>query len=221
MLKAIVFDFDGVIVDSEPLHYAALARMFEPLGLSLTYEQYLADYVGFDDRDAIRHAHQVIGRPLDDATLTQMIEEKADQFERILADGVTAVAGAVELIEHVAEHVPVAISSGALLGDIELILPALGRGDLKSKFAAIVTADDVAHSKPDPTSYLLAAERLAITPMHCLAIEDTPAGLISARDAGMKTLGLATTYAADRLDADRVVESLEGLTIDTLRELFD
>lgn len=220
MLKAIVFDFDGVIVDSEPLHFQAFAELFAPLGMSLTYEQYLDQYIGFDDRDAIRHACASIGRTVDPAQLAALIQQKAVLFESIVAQGVKAIPGAVELIESAAGAIELAICSGALRSDIELILPALRTG-LGDRFSVIVSADDVERSKPDPACYRLACERLGLPPAHCLAIEDTPAGLEAARGAGMQTLGLTTTHRADQLDADRVVDSLAGLDVRLLKRWLD
>ena len=121
---------------------------------------------------------------------------------------------------------PIAIASGATKHDIDLIL---GKLNLAAYFRPIITADDVSHSKPDPHTYTLAVDSLTdqypdlmIKPPDCLAIEDTPAGIESARRAGLKTLGLATTHEADKLHAaHRVVQTIEGLTIDILHQWFD
>jgi len=220
MLEAVIFDFDGVIVDSEPLHHAAFNAVFAELGLNVSYEDYIRDYIGFDDRDAIRHACEVVGRPIDDALMPRLIADKAEAFERILGAGVQAIPGAVALIRSTAARWPIAIASGALRNDINLILPALANDDLAALFGAIVTADDVEHSKPDPATYLLAAKRLSVDPAACVAIEDTPAGLRSAKAAGMRTLAVATSYPVAKLEADRVVENLESINAHTLDEWF-
>jgi beta-phosphoglucomutase len=220
MIDAIVFDFDGVIVDSEPLHWQAFQRIFEPLGMGFDYQRYLAEYVGFDDRDMFRRVFAEHDQPLDGGRMAGLIERKGEAFAAIVGDGVEALPGAAELIRNTSQQLPIAISSGALAADIAFILPAIG-DDLMDCFRAIVTAGDVAQSKPDPASYRLAAERLGVAAKRCLAIEDTEAGLISAKDAGMHTLGVTNTCPADRLQhADRVVDTLEAVTIDQLNAWF-
>ncbi|NBC10744.1 MAG: HAD-IA family hydrolase [Planctomycetes bacterium] len=227
MLQAIVFDFDGVIVDSEPLHHRAFVEVAGPLGLDLDYPTYLREYIGYDDRDAFRAMLQQLGREPDDQTIAQLGHEKAAAFERLASEAVRSIPGAIELIRAATDaKLPIAIASGATRADIDLMLDALG---LTHHFEVIVSADDVARSKPDPASYALAAERLAayhpdanLQPGACLAIEDTAAGIASARGAGLMTLGLTTTGPAEALaDAGRVIDSLAGVTIEQLRAWYD
>jgi beta-phosphoglucomutase len=211
MIKAVVFDFDGVLADSEPLHYRAFLRVVEPRGHRFDYQTYLREYVGFDDRDTFR---QLFGD--DEARLRLLCREKAEAFQQVAAEGFETYPGVEALVRQLAASMPLAIASGAVRTDIEPILAGLGLGPC---FAAIVTADDVARSKPDPESYRLAVHRLAerfpdleLQPGDCVAIEDTAAGLVSARRAGLKTLGVTHTFPADQLGvADRVVETLEGV----------
>lgn len=219
MLKAIVFDFDGVLIDSEPLHHQAFVRVFEPMGVSFDYPTYLKRYVGFDDRDAIEAITRDFEIDLDPADAPALIERKADALQRIIGAGVEPYHGMERVLREAAEAMPVAISSGALLRDIEAMLAAVA-DDLIDLFTAIVTADDVARSKPDPQSYQLAAERLGVDPRHCVAIEDTPAGLASARTAGMHTVAVGHTHAMSDLEADRAVEALAYLDVITLRAWF-
>ena len=230
MMKAIVFDFDGVIVDSEPLHYRAFLQISERFGVRFTYEEYLERYVGYDDRDAFRvmlglPAGQ-LGSTADQQRVGELVEAKAVAFEKVVAEGVEPIRGVINLIHAAAEAVPVAVASGATSRDIRLILNRLGLG---SRFETIISADMVKRSKPDPESYALAVQAIArrhpaarIEPGHCLAIEDTAAGIESARAAGLMTLGLTTTAPASRLHrAQRVIEHFEGLTLDQLRAWFD
>ncbi len=229
MLKAIVFDFDGVLVNSEPLHYRAFVRVLEPLGLTFTYEQYLDDLVGYDDRDLFRVTlGKPAGRPADAATeakIAALIRDKAVAFEAVVNEGVEETPGMRRLVESAARELPIAISSGAWRRDIDLVL---GRLDLLKWFDRIVAADHVQRSKPDPESYALAAQAVAaarpdlrIQAGDCLAIEDTAAGIESARGAGLMTLGLASTGPAQKLrHANRVIQTVEGLTLATLREWY-
>ncbi|MFA9476722.1 HAD family hydrolase [Phycisphaerales bacterium AB-hyl4] len=230
MLKAIVFDFDGVLVDSEPLHYEAMLAVAKPLGVTFDYREYLNDLIGFDDRDAMRtilaKAGQTVSETEVDEPLRELMDEKQRAFEQRVAKGIEPIPGAMELLDAAAAAMPVAIASGATRADIELILGQLGRLD---QFTTIVTADDVERSKPAPQSYVLAVQRLAethpellLSPRECLAIEDTAAGLASAHAAGLRTLGLTTTSPAESLrQADRVVPELAGITPTVLRHWFD
>ncbi|TWJ17078.1 HAD family hydrolase [Geobacter argillaceus] len=224
MLKAVIFDFDGIIVDTEPLHYRAFQEILEPLGLGYSWDEYVARYMGFDDRDAFVEAFAVAGRQLSPEALEQLIDRKARIFQEVIASGVTPYPGVVRLATELAGEVPVALCSGALPSDI---LPILSQFSLDKVFAVVVTASDVAASKPDPASYRLAVERLqaafpthGIAPSSCLAIEDTPAGIASANGAGVRVVAVTNSYPADRLlSASKVVDSLAGETFATLNAL--
>lgn len=222
MLKAVIFDFDGVIVDTEPLHYRAFQEVLKPLGLEYSWDEYLAVYIGFDDRDAFRTVFTSAGQPLGSDRLRELIGQKAHAFNRIIAAGVVPYPGVVELVRDVKNHAPVALCSGALRCDIDPILEQLF---LSGVFDVIVTADDVPASKPDPASYLLTAKRLAETfpsleppvPSSMLAIEDTPAGIASARGAGLKVLAVTNSYPAEKLTAaSSIVDSLASVDFQRL-----
>ena len=229
MLKAIVFDFDGVIVDSEPLHFAAFLETFQPFGVSFDYAEYLERFVGYDDRDVARIVLAELAGRGDEADnadrLAELCRHKQEAFERIVAEGAKPIPGALELIAEAARTRPLAVASGATRRDIELILSQLG---LEGRFAPIVTADDVSRSKPDPETYRLAVEGLAarhpaagIEPATTLAIEDTSTGLAAARAAGLQTLGVATTESHNSLHlAHRAVESLTEVDMATLEQWF-
>lgn len=225
MLSAVIFDFDGIIVDTEPLHYKAFQEVLVPLGLGYSWEEYISRYIGFDDRDAFREAYRVAGKALGDAELQDLIRSKAHSFQASVARSVEPYPGAVELINDVSGKLPLALCSGALLTDI---LPILRQLDIEEAFDVVVTADDVHASKPDPASYALAVSRLHshfpqsdITPSGCLAIEDTPAGIASATGAGIKVLAVTNSYPEERLTkAWRVVASLGGVSLEGLRTFF-
>ena len=228
MLKAIIFDFDGVLVDSEPAHYQAFAEVASELGIDLDFSRYLAEMVGFDDREAVRHllSGESEASVTTAARVAELCEQKRLAFERIVSRGIEPLPGAMQLLDEAVAQMPVAIASGALRSDIDIILKQLDRHDVVH---AVVTADDVQRSKPDPQTYLDAAGLLAqrfteldLRPGDCLAIEDTGAGLASARAAGLMTLGLTTTGPAEQLHgADRVIDNLAGVTLEKLRRWYD
>lgn len=225
MLAAVIFDFDGIIVDTEPLHYKAFQEVLIPLGMGYGWDEYLGHYIGFDDRDAFREAFRRNGRALTADELHRLIGEKAEAFQKIIATGVEPYPGVVELICSLSGKLPVGLCSGALRSDIDPILAQLRLG---SAFDCMVTADEVSASKPDPESYALAVRRLSevfpersIIPAVCLAIEDTPAGIASATGAGLKVLAVSNSYPAERLvGVLKVVESLAGVDAQSLSSLF-
>ncbi len=225
MLAGVIFDFDGIIVDTEPLHYRAFQEILIPMGLGYSWEDYLRCYIGYDDRDAFRNTFLAAGRTLDDGELEALIEAKGAAFQRIIATGVKPYPGVVELVRAIAGNLPLGLCSGALPADIEPILEHLG---IAGSFDVIITAADVRASKPDPESYALSVGRLisahpgkGIEAGNCLAIEDTPAGIASAKGAGLKVLAVTNSYPEEELTgADRIVASLADVTIQTLHNLF-
>ncbi len=210
MINAVIFDFDGIIVDSERLHWAAFNQV---LNDPVSWEDYLETLIGFDDRDAFKYLFPNLGKN----ELSGLIEKKAAAFQELLeSNGAAALPGAVELIKHLSGNIPLAICSGALREDI---FPILGKLGIEDAFDTIVTADDTHISKPDPAPYKLAMQKLGVT--SGLAIEDTPAGIMSAKGAGLKVLSVTNSYDAEYLtQADAVVASLEGLTLEKLNLLI-
>ena len=209
MLTAVIFDFDGIIVDSEPLHFRAFNEILEPYGISITWEDYCDTYIGFDDRDAFKTIHKAAGKKLSSGDLKKLIEQKAAVFEGYIHNGeATPLPGAVDLIKSMPARLPVALCSGALRQDILPVLEQLG---IESAFSQIVTAEDTEKSKPDPAPYRLVLEKLNISdPSSAVAIEDTPAGILSAKGAGLKVLAVTNSYDRDYLhEADAITGSLE------------
>lgn len=199
MIEAVIFDFDGVIVDSEPLHCQAFRRTMQPFDIDFDYQFYCRQMLGFDDRDALRYLAEHFGQPELLDRLGDLIHRKSTMFEKVIADGIQPYPGIIELVRSLARHYPLAICSGALQSDIDLILPQLDDGTLGDCFKIMVTADDVERSKPHPESYRRAAELLRKPPENCLAIEDTPHGIQSAADTGMTVVALEHTYPRQKL----------------------
>ncbi len=211
-IQAVIFDFDGVIADTEPLHYAAFCKVAATDGLDCSWEEYVRDYIGYDDRDLFRAAYRKSGRALDETELRRLVQTKATTFNALTADGVATYAGIPDLVHKAADRYPVGLCSGALRSDIDPILAQL---NLTKVFQVVVTAEDVPESKPDPACYRLTVRRLAertgqsLTPADCLAIEDTPGGIRSAKGAGVRVWAVTHTHEASDIDhADRVFDSL-------------
>ena len=221
-LQAIVFDFDGVIADSEPLHLRACQTVLRQDHIELDEDDYYARYVGYDDAGLFDALAKDRGIEVDPARIQRWIESKSKIVERLLASGSILFPGAADCVKRFAQRVPLAIASGALEPEITLVLERAG---LREYFTVIASASDGVRGKPAPDLYLLAIAKLrAKTPIEaaaCVAIEDSRWGLESARLAGLRCVAVTHTYEADQLDnADLVVQRLGDLTISRVEELM-
>jgi len=225
VLRGILFDFNGVLIDDEPLHFDLFRQVLGEEGVELDEETYYREYVGFDDASGFRHALPQAGP----VTLARLCARKATYYrERIRSERYPFFAGAVDLVRQAAasDHV-LGIVSGALRSEIE---PALRQAGIEKLFKVVVAAEDVERSKPDPEGYQRGVHELnsqpplparLFHPHEILAIEDTPAGLEAARGAGLATLGVAHTYSAAELSmADVTAPSLDRVALDDLMERF-
>jgi len=217
MIRAVVFDFDGVIVDSEPLHLRAYQSVLSSIGIALTAEAYYGRYLGYNDEDMLRLVFHDHGLAIDEPQFAAIAAEKVRVFDDIIATGEVLHPGARACVERLAAAFPLGIASGALPHEIRMMLE---RSRLAHHFKFVVGSGDTPNSKPLPDPYLRAAELHGIPPAKCVAIEDSRWGLESARTAGMKTIGVTHTYPVDQLGApDLVVRSLDEITPTLIRSL--
>jgi len=228
MLKAIIFDFNGVILDDEPLHFKAMREAVAGLGIALTKDAYWDKYLPFDSRgclEAICRDHAV---RLNDTDQSRTIKVKEAAYSRLLADRLPVFPGAIQFIESASRHYLLAVASGARRAEIEKTLHA---ANLHRHFRVIVAAEDFSRGKPHPESFLLALKKLnsacngqspPIKAEECLVIEDSIGGIAGARAAGMRCLAVSNSYPPDKLkEANRVVRSLEDVPVNSLPSLFD
>ncbi|MEC4890520.1 MAG: HAD family phosphatase [Nitrospira sp.] len=218
MLRAIIFDFNGVIADDETPHVHCFCQALKEFGLRLTTEEYYGTYLGMDERTCTALLLTARDGHSDERLLRQIQERKAELFRRYTAAHKPELfPGVVECVKAAKPRYRLAIASG---GRREQIDRALDRTPIQYDFELIVSAEDCPIGKPDPAIYRLALARLngvgtnlpLVQPQECLVIEDSLAGIRSARAAGMFVLGLATTYSADHLhEADLVLPSLAGV----------
>ena len=219
MLAAVVFDFDGIIVDSEPMHFRAFNTALQPLNIQISWKDYCETYIGYDDRDAFRAIFKNNGIKKCARDVKHLIEEKAKVFQTYVHNGeATPLPGAVELIQSIPNRLPVALCSGALREDIDPIIKNLG---IANAFCEIVTAENTPKSKPHPAPYQLTLKRLGIEePASVVAIEDTPAGIMSAKGAGLKVLAVTNSYDREFLhEADAIIDSLENINSIALEDM--
>jgi HAD superfamily hydrolase (TIGR01509 family) len=220
-VRAVIFDFDGVLVNSEPLHFRAMRDSLIPEGIVIDSTEYLRNYVAYDDRRAIRIALEQHGHAADPVRVEVVTDRKARLFAE-LKSGMPFFPGARELVRELQREMPLAIASGARHSEIEEILI---EGGLRDAFSAVVGADDVARTKPDPEPYLEALRQLAtaapgLEAADCVAVEDTPPGIAAARAAGMTVVGIAHTLDAALLTAaHHVLPSLRRVNAAMLHAL--
>ena len=218
MIRAVIFDFNGVLLDDEHVHFQLFQEVLAQEGVAITAEDYHTRYLGLDDRGCFEAALTDAGQPAGRARLDELIARKAARYFEVAAQGLRFFPGAADCLSALAERYPLAINSGALRPEIEFALTLIDRRDC---VAFIVSAEDAERCKPDPQGYTLALEglrreRLAgLTPDACLVIEDSLAGIESAKAAGMWAVGVPNTYEPGRLraaGADDVVAGLPDFT---------
>ncbi|HKT13176.1 MAG TPA: HAD family phosphatase [Terriglobia bacterium] len=205
MLRAIIFDFDGIIVDSEPIIMKLTHEMAAQEGWAVSEEDYYRDYLALDDRGIVEHLFISHGRPVDHARVEELANWKSRVYGNIIEDGLPTLPGAVDFVRQAAKAYPLAIASGSARSEIEHLLGKLG---LRDFFRIIASADDCARSKPDPEVYLKALagmntlpefQQSPLLPSECLAIEDAPGGIDAAHAAGIRCIGLAHSRAQENL----------------------
>lgn len=225
MLRAVIFDFNGIIVDDEPIHFQLFQRVLGEEGINLTAEAYYERYLGFDDRGAFVAGFRENQRPISDAKLEELIGRKAEYYQDAIRNQVTIFPGVKSLVADLSKAIPLAVASGALRREIETILHTAG---LLRHFRAIVSAEDVKQGKPEPEIFLKALAALnsldnggePIQSGECVVIEDSKEGIRGARRAGMKCLAVTNSHAAELLhDAHAVVKSLEEVALPFLQQL--
>jgi len=222
-MRAIIFDFDGVIADTEPLHYEGLRRTLGDIGITLTEIDYYANYLGFDDRGCILEALRVNRRPISGSLVLDLMRKKAVAYLASVKEHLVIFPGVKALVEQAVADYPLAIASGALRAEMELILDEAG---LRKAFRHVTSAEDVTKGKPDPQPFLHALAGLnqqaalspPLRPSDCLVIEDSLPGVRAAKTAGMKVLAIANTHTVQDLqEADAISHSLSDIRLNDIQ----
>jgi beta-phosphoglucomutase len=214
-ILAVIFDMDGVLIDSYHAHFAGWSRMYRELSLDYTEADFAADF-GRTSRDIL---FRRFGDQLADERIRELDERKEALFRDSIRETFPAMDGALELIDSLAaDGFRLAVGSSGPPANIDLCLEKLGRRD---KFAAVVTGQDVTRGKPDPQVFQLAAERLGVAANCCAVVEDAVHGIEAANRAGMKSVALIGTATREQLaDANLVVNYLRELTPAALGRLI-
>jgi len=230
MIQAVFFDFNGVIIDDEPLHLRAYTEALREAGVGLSEEAYF-DSLGMDDQTFVRAAFERDGREATDEEVRSVVESEHAKHRALIEDELPLFPGVVTFVKSLARAYPLGVVSMAARRQIDY---ALERAGLARYFPVVVSAEDVNACKPDPACYRAALARLnerradlhvlPLSPGECLVIEDSPPGVRSARAAGMLALGVTNTVpdaALREAGAHSVTRSLADWNLDALQHVFD
>lgn len=230
MIEAIFFDFNGVIIDDEPLQMAAYKDVLGEHGMELTESDYYGA-LGMDDKTFVRAAFERGRKKLTDAILKTVLASKTLRHRMLIENQLPLFPGVVTFLKATARHYSLGLVSMAVQEEIQYVLE---RARLASLFSVIVSAENVSSCKPAPECYCIALEKLneirrdqrqlPLLADECLIIEDSPPGIMSGRQAGMRTLGITNTVSDEQLraaGAEVVTASLADWTVDAVRHVFD
>jgi beta-phosphoglucomutase len=226
MIRAIIFDLDGTLADTEPLHFEAFAAILRPLGIELSRHDYFNCLIGYNDHDCFATVLREQRKSFDEARLAELIEKKAAVYQATIAHRDVMYPGAANFVRRCAERFPLIVATGTLHAEAQMIL---ARANIRDLFLDIIAAEDVTHGKPEPDGFLTALGRLgfilrphpSITGDECLVIEDTPAGIKAAHRAGMRALAVCQTVPAGDLSAaDLVRPSLRETDLDEILQIL-
>jgi beta-phosphoglucomutase len=224
MLRAVIFDFDGVITDSEVLHLRAFNQSLVPYSIEISTKDYYTNYLGYSDFDCYKILIDKGLLKINEQQIDGIIKEKSKIFEELTKTEGRTIEGVHEFLQMLEENnIPMAICSGSLLVEIEIMLEESG---LRHFFTEIVSAEQVKKGKPHPDGFLLSLKKLnkkcrpPIAANECIVIEDSHWGIQAGKDAGMHTIAVTNSYDAEQLSlAEKIVSHLNELTIDDLKQL--
>ncbi len=223
-IRGLIFDFNGVIVDDEPLHARAVQRVLEEENVELSLPEYYDRYLPFDDYNCILNILRDRQESFHESRIRDLVARKATHYFEEVRENIPALAGSIGFIRSLPPDLPIVIASGAARREIEFLLDQL---DLTDRFLKIIAAGDVTNSKPHPEAFLKAFEGLRtrvpdLQRTQVIVFEDSYLGVQAARVADLKCVGLSTSYSPERLAAAHLtVNSLAGWTLEQLEKAIE
>ena len=210
MIRAIIFDLDGTLSDTEPIHFEAFDQIFRAEGIELSRADYFSRLIGYNDYDCFAAVLNERGREAGPARLRELIERKAVVYQAMIAGRDVFYPGAADFVRECARRFPLILVTGTLRAEAEMIL---ARAKIRELFLDLIAAEDVERGKPEPDGFLAGLGRLgfilrprpSITGPECLVIEDTVAGIEAAHRAGMRVLAVCQTADVGSLAAADIV----------------
>ncbi len=202
--RGVIFDFDGVLIDSEPLHVRAFQEVLAAYGRTLTEQEYYASYIVYSDREVLERL--LPGGEVLEAALAA----KERRYLELMQTGIPTFRDGLALLSRT-DGWRVGLATGSLRPEVERVLRSLG---IRERFGAVVTREDCRNGKPDPEPFLLAAWGLGLAPGRCVVIEDTPGGVQAAKAAGMVCVAVTHSCPRESLHgADLVVDDLASVQL--------
>ena len=230
MIKAILMDFNGVIIDDEPIQMQAYQEVLGPEGVEVTEESYLGS-LGMDEAAFVRNAFAIRDKQCDETRMHELIKAKQEKWRGIIEKELPLFDGIKGFVEKMAQEFTLGIVSMAPRSEIDLVL---ARAGLSQHFPVVVSAEDVSNCKPDPEIFRRGFQEidavrtsqghLPMTHSECLVIEDSPPGIVGARNADLPALGVTNTVSAAALraaGAGAVATDLRDWMPDSIRRVFE